>query len=168
MSVWKRVKRMLTKPEPPKREKSILELGPGDICEVSLVTYEVTGRVHNRARNAVMLTLQDGTNIAYLYIEERESIRYGLYAPIDGRLDNPEEVPTILELDDAVYHLEEEFGGHVSITGRTPFTQGGEQHVWQYQSDDYRLVRVEWQNGRFMLYEGETVIPGDVKIIRAT
>lgn len=133
-----------------------------------MVTYEVTGRVHNRGRNAVVLTLQDGARIAYLHIEERETVQYALYTPIDGRLDSPDEVPSIIDLDDHVFHLEEEYGGHVSIAGRTPFMQGGEQHVWQYQSDDYKLLRIEWQNGRFMLYEGEKVIPGDVRVIRAT
>ncbi|MCT1400740.1 hypothetical protein AK95_12550 [Paenibacillus sp. LC231] len=168
MSMWKRISNLFSKPEPPKVEKSMLQLAPGDICEVSLVTYEVTGRVHNRGRNAVVLTLQDGSTIAYLHIEERETVQYALYTPIDGRLDSPDEVPSIIDLDDHVFHLEEEYGGHVSITGRTAFTQSGEQHVWQYQSDDYKLLRIEWQNGRFMLYEGEKVIPGDVRVIRAT
>jgi hypothetical protein len=167
MSVFKRIGNLFAKPEPPKPEKSMLALMPGDICEISLVTYEVIGRVHNRGRNAVLLTLRDGNTIAYLHIEERETVEYELYAPIDGRLDNPAEVPTEIDLDDRVYYMEEEYIGHVLIQGKTPFTQGGEQHVWQYQSDDYHLLRIEWQNGRFMLYEGEKVIPGDVKVIRA-
>lgn len=167
MGMWKRISNLFAKSEPPKPPRSMLDLLPGDICEVSLVTYEVTGRVHNRGRNAVVLTLQDGNDIRYLHIEERETLRYGLYTPIDGRLDNPTEVPTLLELDDQAYHLEEEYEGNVTIHGRTPFMQGGEQHVWQYQSDDRHLLRVEWQNGRFMLYEGESIIPADVKVIRA-
>lgn len=168
MSVWKRISNIFAKPAPPPEQKSMLSLAPGDICEVSLVTYEVTGRVQNRARNAVMLTLQDGGRIAYLYIEERESLQYALYEPIDGRLDTPNEVPTTIELDDHSYFLEEEYDGNVSVIGKTPFTQGGEQHIWQYQSDDYRLLRIEWYDGRFMFYEGEKVIYGDVKIIRAS
>ncbi|CAM2779661.1 DUF4178 domain-containing protein [Paenibacillus sediminis] len=167
MSMWKRITNIFAKPEPPKAEKSMLALGPGDICEVSLVTYEVVGRVHNRSRNAVVLTLQDGNTIVYLHIEERETLQYALYTPIDGRLDSPEEVPTTIELDDRNYYLDEQYFGHVTVNGRTPFMQGGEQHVWQYQSDDYHLLRIEWQNGRFMLYEGEKVIPGDVQVIRA-
>lgn len=168
MSIWKRIGNLFSKPEPPAEPKSMLKLAPGDICEVSLVTYEVTGRTHNRGRNAVVLTLRDGSEIAYLHIEEREQLQYGLYKPIDGRLDNPAEVPTTIELDGIEYYLEEEYEGHVAVTGQTPFTNGGEQHVWQFQSDDYRLLRIEWQNGRFMLYEGEKVIPGDVKVIRAS
>ncbi|MBY3621953.1 DUF4178 domain-containing protein [Acinetobacter sp. CUI P1] len=168
MSIWKRIGNLFSKPVPQEVQKSMLNLSPGDICEVSLVTYEVTGRTHNRGRNAVVLTLRDGSQIAYLHIEEREQLQYGLYKPIDGRLDNPAEVPTTLELDDYTFFLEEEYEGYVAVAGQTPFMNGGEQHVWQYQSDDSRLLRVEWQHGRFMLYEGEKVIPGDVKVIRAS
>ncbi|MFM9280168.1 DUF4178 domain-containing protein [Paenibacillus jiagnxiensis] len=168
MGMWKRISNLFAKPEPAKREKSMLELMPGDICEVSLTTYEVVGRVHNRARNAVVLTLQDGSNIDYLYIEEREMLKFVLYQPIDGRPDTPDELPTIMELDGLDYHLEEQYGGTVSSVGRTPFTSSGEQHVWQYQADNNRMLRIEWQDGRFMLYEGDQVIPGDVKVIRAS
>jgi len=168
MSIWKRIGNIFAKAGPPAVEKSMLQLAPGDICEISLVTYEVTGRTHSRGRNAVVLTLRDGSRISYLHIEEREQLEYGFYRPIDGRLDNPAEVPATMELDDHVFFLEEEYEGHVDVLGQTPFMNGGVQHVWQYQSDDFALLRIEWQNGRFMLYEGENVIPGDVRVIRAS
>lgn len=167
MSLLKRIGRLFAKPEPPKKEKSMLDLCPGDICEVSLVTYQVVGSVRNPRRNAVVLSLQDGNEIKYLHIEEREILQYALYDDIDGRLDNPSEVPTELVLDDKAYYLEEEYEGRVTVNGRTPFRQGGEQHVWQYQSDDNGLLRIEWQDGRFMLYEGCKVISGDVQVIRS-
>lgn len=166
MSLFKRIKNLITPVEPPIVEKSVMTLSPGDICEVSLVTYNVTGRTHNRARNAIVLTLQDGISIRYLTIEERERTMYALYDPIDGRLDSVEEIPTILELDDRTYHMEEQFSGLITAIGKTPYMQGGEQHVWQYQSDDMKLLRIEWQNGRFMLYEGENVLPADVRVLR--
>ncbi|MNT98377.1 hypothetical protein D3C72_2409500 [compost metagenome] len=56
----------------------------------------------------------------------------------------------------------------MAVTGQTPFMNAGDQHVWQYQSDEGQLLRIEWQNGRFMLYEGEKIIPGDVQVIRAS
>lgn len=168
MSIWKRIGNLFSKPAAPGVTKSMLNLAPGDICEVSLASYEVTGRTHTNGRNAVVLTLRDGSQIAYLHIEERERLRYALYRAIDGRLDDPAEVPTTLQLDDYTYFLEEEYEGYAEVVGQTPFMNGGEQHVWQYQSDDSRLLRVEWQNGRFMLYEGESVIPADVKVIRAS
>lgn len=168
MSIIQRVKQLWTKPSPRQPERSPLSLGPGDICEVSLVTYQITGRIQNRQRNAVLLTLQDGSAVRYLYLEHREQLAYTLYSKIDGRLDAIDEVPTTIELDEVFYHLEEQYAGHVSATGNTPFMQGGEQHVWQFQSDDSRLMRIEWQDGRFMLYEGERILPADVQIIRGS
>ncbi|MFC4810059.1 DUF4178 domain-containing protein [Paenibacillus sp. GCM10023250] len=168
MGIFSRIKNIIAKPEPPRAEKSMLTIGPGDVCEVSLVTYEVIGRLQNRQRNLIVLTLRDGSSIRYLTIEERERTVYALYEPIDGRLDSVEEVPTELELDDRTYHLEEQYSGFVAAVGKTPFVQGGEQYVWQYQSDDQKLLRVEWQDGRFMLYEGDSVLPADVRVLRGT
>ncbi|MBG9799604.1 DUF4178 domain-containing protein [Brevibacillus laterosporus] len=166
MSFFQRVKNILKKPEAPLVEKSILTVGPGDIVEVSFVTYQVVGRTRNPKRNAIMLTLQDGNILRYLKIEEREKTNYELYTPIDGRLDSPDEVPTIIELDDIEYHLEEQYDGKMTAQGKTPFSTDGEQYVWEFQSDNRKLLRIEWQDGRFMLYEGEFIIPADVKVLR--
>lgn len=165
MSLMKRVARLFQKAPAPAPTKSVLELGPGDVCEVSLITYQVTGSTRNRSRNAVVLTLQDGADIRYLRIEEREKTVFELYRTVDGRLDNLEEIPSTLEWDGTDYFLEEQFSGAVTVTGKTPFTQSGEQYVWEFQSNDRRLLRVEWQDGRFMLYEGETVLPADVQVL---
>ncbi|MFD1990199.1 DUF4178 domain-containing protein [Paenibacillus nicotianae] len=168
MGLWKRITNLVSKPKPAKVEKSPMDLSVGDICEVSLVTYEVKGSVRNRARNAVVLTIQDGNALAYLHIEERETVRYALYYPIDGGLEDSSEVPSHIEMDDTDYYLEEQYEGTVISTGRTPALQSGDQSVWQYQSDDRKLLRVEWQAGRFTLYEGEFVLNGDVHVIRAS
>jgi hypothetical protein len=168
MSLFKRIKNILQKPEPVQQERSILTLGPGDVCDVSLITYQVIGRTQNVRRNSVVLTLQDGADIRYLLIEEREKTVYALYNPIDGRLDSIEEVPTTLELDDRTYYLEEQYSGFISSVGKTPFSSGGEQSVWQFQSDDMKLLRIEWLEGRFVLYEGESVLPADVQVIRGS
>ncbi|WP_151736342.1 DUF4178 domain-containing protein ['Paenibacillus yunnanensis' Narsing Rao et al. 2020] len=168
MGIFKRIGNLFSKPPAPAAPKSMLDLSPGDICEVSLITYEVTGRTKTSGRNAAVLTLRDGSRISYLHVEQREQLQYTLYLPIDGRLDNPAEVPATLELDDRTFYLEEEYEGYVAVAGQTPFMNGGQQHVWQYQSDDSHLLRLEWQNGRFMLYEGERMIPADVRVIRGS
>ncbi|REK66554.1 MULTISPECIES: DUF4178 domain-containing protein [Cohnella] len=167
MSLLKRVKNLLRKPEPLKAEKSVMTLGPGDVCEVSLVTYQVVGRTKPLSRNSVWLTLRDGASIRYLSVEERATRQFGLYSVIDGRLDSVDEVPTEIELDGIHYFLEERYSTRISATGNTPFAEtGGELYVWQYQSDNRKLLRIEWQDGRFMLYEGESVLPADVEWLR--
>lgn len=167
MNLFKRISRIMSKPAPPLEEPRDRKPGVGDFCEISLITYQVTGLTCNLRRATSVLTLQDGADLRYLVIEEREREYYFLYTPIDGRLDSIEEVPMTLELDGRTFHMEEQYTGHIATTGRTPFMQGGEQSVWQYQSDDGRLLRIEWLEGRFMLYEGEDVLPADVRIIRA-
>ncbi|AWX57118.1 MULTISPECIES: DUF4178 domain-containing protein [Brevibacillus] len=168
MSLMKRIQNIFAKHEPPAPEKSILTVGPGDVVDVSLVTYQVIGKASNASRKATMLTLQDGTTIRYLYIEEREKIVYHLYSVIDGRLDSIDEVPTTIEMDDVTYHLEEQYNGSVHTVGKAPFHTSGEQYIWQFQSDQRQLLRIEWQDGRFMLYEGESVLPADVQVLRGT
>lgn len=168
MSLFNRIKNLLKPEEPPKPEKSVLTVGPGDVIEVSLVTYQVTGRTRNAQRNAILLTLQDGNTVCYLYIEERERTTYTLYSSVDGRLDAFNEVPTSIELEGVHYHLEEQYSGIVTVAGKTPFTSGGEQHVWQFQSDARKLLRIEWQDGRLIMYEGDSVIPADVQVLRSS
>lgn len=168
MSLFNRIKNILKQPEPPKPDKSILTVGPGDVVEVSLVTYQITGRTRHSHRNAILLTLQDGNTVRYLHIEERERTEYELYTPIDGRLDSFNEVPTTIEMEGVQYHLEEQYSGNVTAAGKTPFTNGAELYVWQFQSDDRKLLRIEWQDGRFMLYEGESVLPADVQVLRGS
>lgn len=168
MSLLQRILNIFKKPEPAKNEKSILFLETGDIVEVSFASFQVVGRVHNRQRNAALVTLQDGMMLKYLYIEERERTSYSLYTPIDGRLDSFNEVPTTIEMEGRTYYLEEQYSGVVTVSGKTPFTGEGEQYVWQFQSDDRKLLRIEWQNGRYMLYEGEKVLAADVKVLRGS
>lgn len=168
MSLFKRIQNIFAKPEPPVQEKSILTVGPSDVVEVSLVTYQVTGKAQNHSRKATMLTLQDGNTVRYLYIEERERTIFHLYSVIDGRLESVEEVPSTIEMDDISYHLEEQYTGRINVVGKTPFQASGEQYIWQFQSDGRQLLRIEWQDGRFMLYEGESVLPADVQVLRGT
>lgn len=168
MSMFKRIKNLLTPAAPAPEEKSILTLEAGDIIEASLMTHVVAGRVKNTNRNAIVLTLQDGNDLRYLHIEERETDCFYLYEPIDGRLDSIDEIPETIEMDDTLFHLEEQYNGPVTVSGKTPFSQHGEQYVWQFQSDDSKYLRIEWQDGRMMMYEGEKLLAGDVKIIRSS
>ncbi|GAB2722782.1 DUF4178 domain-containing protein [Paenibacillus thermoaerophilus] len=168
MSLWKRVKNLISPPPTPKPERTVFDSVPGDILEVSLVTYEVIGRTYYPARGSVLLTLRDGADIRYLTVDKREHLQYELYSAIDGRLDSFDEVPTTLELDGIDYMLEERFNCRVVTQGSTPFPSGGEQYVWNFQSDNRKQLRVEWQDGRFMLYEGESVLPADIAMLRGT
>ncbi len=164
MSIWDRLKGILRRPEPPTKPKTLLDCGPGDALEVSLVMYEVIGKMSSSVRREAVITLKDGAALKYLYIEQREASDCILYEEIDGRLDQFHEVPATIDLDDVTYHLEEEYTAWSTMSGRTPFTAAGDMHVWRFQSDDRRLLRIEWMQGRFMLYQGERLLRSDVQL----
>jgi hypothetical protein len=149
----------------PKVEKRPIQLNVGDICDVSLVTYEVVGRIKMAGRTSSFLTLEDGGTIRYLHVEELGQTRIGIYTAIDGRMDTFDEVPTTMNHEGISYYLEENYSGTISINGKAPHAKSGELYIWQFQSDDRKLLRIEWQDGRFMLYEGESVLPADIKIV---
>ncbi|MDP5274651.1 DUF4178 domain-containing protein [Chengkuizengella axinellae] len=166
MNLFKRISNLMKKPEPPKPEKTIHTAQSGDFVEVSLVMYEIIGKTTNLMRNEAMLTLKDGKDIRYLYTEKREKPTFILYTEIDGRLDSYHEVPSTITLEDTKYYLEEQYNGRSSVQGNTAFPSAGEQSVWLFQSDDRKYLRIEWQDGRFMFYEGEDVLSGDIDFLQ--
>ena len=54
-------------------------------------------------------------------------------------------------MDDTEYHMEEQYNGRVVVMGKTPFSASEEQYIWEFQSDNRKLLRIEWQNGRTMM-----------------
>lgn len=166
MSLIKRITNMMKKTEAPRPERTIYTVVPGDFVEVSLVMYEIIGKTANFMRNEAMITVKDGRELCYLYTEKREKPIFILYAEIDGRLDSYHEIPTTITLEDTKYYIEEQYSGRSSVQGSTAFPNAGEQSVWLFQSDDRKYLRIEWQDGRFMFYEGEDVLEGDISILQ--
>ncbi len=168
MRIFRRLKNMFQKTKEPIREEEKTTVHLGDVVEIAMVTYQVSGKIEDSQRYSVMLTLENGSQIQYLLIERREKNIYSLFQPIDGRMDTFNEIPTTLEIDDSIYYLEEQYSGVIKTEGRTPLPNSGEQYVWKFQSDERKLARIEWQDGRFMFYEGESVIPAEVRVLRGT
>ncbi|NBI30598.1 DUF4178 domain-containing protein [Chengkuizengella marina] len=166
MSLFKRISNLMKKPEAPRPEKTIHTVVPGDFVEVSLVMYEIIGKTTNFMRNEAMLTLKDGRDIQYLYTEKRDKPTFILFTEIDGRLDSYHEIPSTITLEETTYYLEEQYSGRSGVQGNTAFPSAGEQSVWIFQSDDRKYLRIEWQDGRFMFYEGEDVLTGDIDILQ--
>ncbi|GAA3322721.1 hypothetical protein GCM10020331_043730 [Ectobacillus funiculus] len=119
------------------------------------------GRTTSVKRSETFLTLQDGNIIRYLKIEQREKLYYKLYSPIDGRLDSIHEIPSTIEMDDVMYHLEDQYACYVSVIGHTPFFLQLENSTYgNFNRITEKLLRIEWQDGRMMMYEGEAVFTG--------
>lgn len=167
MQLFRRMIHLVKKPEPPIEEKTPYNLAIGDIVEISLGSYTVAGKSIFPERQEVFFTLKDGRTIKYFRVTKREKLDLVLYEAIDGRLEEISEIPATIEMDGTLYHMEDQciVSGHVS--GDTPFPASDEHYLWDFESDNWKLLRIEWQDGQMMLYEGEDILPMDVKIIQS-
>ncbi|GGL48326.1 DUF4178 domain-containing protein [Sporolactobacillus putidus] len=167
MSVFRRIINLVKKPEPAIVEKTPYTLSVGDIVDISFSSYTVSGRTFFPQRQEVFLTLKDGSTIKYMQVAKREKLNLALYEAIDGRLEDISEVPTTIEMDGTLYHMGEQAIGTAHSSGDTPFSSSDERYLWDFESDDRKLLRIEWQSGQMMLYEGEAVLPMEVRIIQS-
>jgi hypothetical protein len=165
MSLFQRIVNLVKKPEPPIAEKTPYTLAVGDIIEISLNSYTVSGRTLFPQRREAFFTLKDGREIRYFRVEKRETSELTLFTAIDGRLENSAEIPATIDMDGNVYHLESQAVEAAQSSGDTPFPSSEARYLWDFQSDDHQLLRIEWQAGQMMLYEGAHVLPLDVGII---
>lgn len=167
MSIFHRIVNLMKKPEPPIEEKTPYTLTLGDIVDISLASYTVAGRAFFPQRREAFFTLKDGSAIKYFRVVKREKLDLALYEAIDGRLEDINEIPTTIEMEGTLYHLEDQAIGAAHASGDTPFSSTEERYLWDFQSDNGKLLRIEWQAGQMMLYEGEDVLPMDVSIIQS-
>lgn len=167
MSIFQRIVNLVKKPEPPIEEKTAYTLSLNDAVDISLTSYTVAGKTLFPQRQEVFFTIKDGSTIRYLRVAKREKLELSLYEAIDGRLENIDEIPTTIEMDGTIYHMEDQAIGPAHSSGNTPFPSSDERYLWDFQSDNWKLLRIEWQAGRIMLYEGEEVLPADVKVIQS-
>ncbi|WP_332237331.1 DUF4178 domain-containing protein [Sporolactobacillus sp. KGMB 08714] len=167
MSIFQQIVNLVKKPEPPIEEKTAYTLSLNDVVDISLTSYTVAGKTLFPQRQEVFFTIKDGSTIRYLRVAKREKLELSLYEAIDGRLENIDEIPTTIEMDGTIYHMEDQAIGPAHSSGNTPFPSSDERYLWDFQSDNWKLLRIEWQAGRIMLYEGEEVLPADVKVIQS-
>lgn len=165
MSIFQRIANLIKKPEPPIAEKTPYTLAVGDIVEISLNSYTVAGKTFFPQRREAFFTLKDGSAIRYFRVEMRETAELALFSAIDGRLEHIDEIPATIEMDGTIYHLEDQAVEAARASGDTPFPSSEARYLWDFQSDDHQLLRIEWQAGQMMLYEGQRVLPMDVDII---
>lgn len=167
MSIFNRIVNLMKKPEPPIEERTPYTLTVGDIVELSLESYTVVGRTFFPQRREAFFTLKDGSAIKYFRVVKREKLDLALYAAIDGRLEDINEIPMTIDMEGTLYHMEDQAIGVAHASGDTPFSSTDERYLWNFQSDNGDLLRIEWQAGQIMLYEGEDVLPMDVSIIES-
>ncbi|MBX6394695.1 MAG: DUF4178 domain-containing protein, partial [Alicyclobacillaceae bacterium] len=117
---------------------------------------------------SVHYLLRDGQTYRHLVVERGEGWVFRLYETLDGRLDRIDEVPETIELDGVSYHLESQQESPAWVEGPMHLVHGDTVYIWNHQSDDRRLFRIEWQNGKWWFGLGRFVEEFDARMIAGT
>jgi hypothetical protein len=176
MSIFKRIGDMIksNRPAEPVRQSNPFEESkPGDIVEVDLEQYVVSGKVVYFDRgyepHRYAYYLQSGKEIRCLLIEKGRTYDCFLCSFLEGALDDPNNVPTRLDVDGEVsYELEHHRSDVTRTEGNTDFRTGDELLFWRYFGPENRFFFLQWQDGKFVAMEGGKVPVGDVKFLKSS
>lgn len=144
---------------------------PGDIVEVELEQYVVSGKVVYFDRgyepHRYAYYIQSGKEIRCLLVEKGRSYEIFLCTFMEGALDDPNNVPTRLDVDgETAYDLEHHRSDVTRTEGNTDFRTGDELLYWRYLSTQDRYFFLQWQDGKFVAMEGTRVPAADVKFMK--
>ncbi|GKS09061.1 DUF4178 domain-containing protein [Paenibacillus chitinolyticus] len=176
MSIFKRVGNIIRsnkQQEPVRQANPIEESRVGDIVNVDLEEYVVTGKVIYFDRgfepHRYAYYLQSGKDVRCLLIEKGRSYECFLCDFMEGALDDPNDVPSRLELDgEDTFELEHHRSDVTRTEGNTDFRSGDEVMIWRYFGPDDRYFFLQWQDGKFVAMQGERTPASQVKFMRAT
>lgn len=174
MSIFKRIGAIMksNKEQPPLPVANPFEdAGVGDIVTVDLEEYVVSGKViyfdRGYAPHRFAYYLQNGKNISALVVEKGRTYECFLCEFLEGALDNPNDVPTRLDVDGEVsYDLESHRSDVTRTEGNTDFRSGDEVLVWRYFSSEDRYFFLQWQDGKFVALQGTRTPASQVKWMR--
>ncbi|MCZ8512078.1 DUF4178 domain-containing protein [Paenibacillus filicis] len=176
MSIWKRVGAIIKSnkqdTEPPKAEiNPYEETQVGDIIEVDLEEYVVSGKLVYFDRgfppHRFAYYLQNGKQISCLLVEKGRTYEAFICEFVEGSLDDPNDVPTRLEVGGEVnYELEHHRSDMVRADGNTDFRGNDEVLVWRYFGTENRYFFLQWQDGKYVAMEGTRTPAGQIKFMK--
>jgi len=144
----------------------------GDIVQVDLEEYVISGKVTyadpGYAPHRFAYYLQSGRDIHCLLVEKGRTYDCFMCQFLEGGLDDPNDVPTRLEVDGNVtYELEYHRTDRTQTSGNTDFRSGDQVMIWRYFADANQHFFLQWQDGKFVAMEGTRIPSGEVKILKS-
>jgi hypothetical protein len=176
MSIFKRVSSILRsqKQEPKAIPSNPLEDSSiGDIVTVDLEEYVISGKVIYFDRgfdpHRYAYYLQSGKNIQCLIVEKGRTHDCFICNFVEGALDDPNDVPSRLELDgNSMFELEHQRNDVTRTEGNTDFRSGDDVMIWRYFGPDERFFFLQWQDGKFVALEGTRTPGSQIKFLKST
>jgi hypothetical protein len=176
MSIFKRIGTII------RSEKKVTELPAanpfeeskvGDIVTVDLEEYVISGKVayfdRGYAPHRYAYYLQNGKNISCLLVEKGRAYECFICEFLEGALDDPNDVPTKMDIDgELTYELENHRTDVTRTDGNTDFRSGDDVLIWRYFSTEDRYFFLQWQDGKFVALQGSRTPSAEVKFLKAT
>jgi hypothetical protein len=175
MSIFKRIKSIMRsqKQVPHTPNSNPLEDSlVGDIVNVDLEEYVISGKVtyfdRGYAPHRYAYYLQSGKNIQCLIVEKGRTLDCFICSFVEGALNDPNAVPTRLELDGEVtFDLEFHRNDMTRTDGHTDFRSSDEVVFWRFFGPDQRFFFLQWQDGKFIAMEGERTPGNHIKFLKS-
>ena len=176
MSIFNRIKSIMRSNQSPSPVKSVIPFEDSqinDIVNVDLQEYIVSGKViyfdRGFAPHRYAYYLQNGKTLDLLIVEKSRTYDCYLCSFLEGALDDPNDVPTRLEIDgDIVYDLEH-YRSDVSRTeGNTDFRSGDDVMFWKYIGENQQYFFLQWQDGKFVACSGTKIPTADVTFLKSS
>ena len=178
MSILKRIGSIIkSQTREPERSRPVLNplenVAVGDIIRVDLEQFVVSGKVtyfdRGFAPHRYAYYLRDGNRLQCLIVEKGRVNECLLMQFLEGALDDPNDVPTKLQVDGEVtYDLEHHRKDMTSTEGNTDFRSGDEVLLWRYFADNNRYFYLQWQDGKFVALSGIRIPEGEVQVLKST
>jgi hypothetical protein len=176
MSIFKRFGSIL------RSQKEVPQVAPGnpledsnvgDIVTVDLEEYVISGKViyfdRGFAPHRYAYYLQSGKNIQCLMVEKGRVYDCFICQFVEGALDDPNDVPTRLDMDgETTFELEHHRSDVARTEGNTDFRGTDDVLFWRYFGPNDRFFFLQWQDGKFVALEGERTPGNQIKFLKST
>ncbi len=161
MSIWKRVGSIIkgSKPQPEAKPSNPFEdTQVGDIVNVDLEEYVVSGKAVYFDRgfppHRFAYYLQNGKHISCLLVEKGRIYECFLCEFVEGSLDDPNDVPTRLDIGaESLFELEHHRSDTVRTEGNTDFRGNDQVLFWRYIGTGDRYFFLQWQDGKYVAWK---------------
>jgi hypothetical protein len=166
--IWKSTKpEEKAAPVNPFEETSLM-----DIVSVDLEEYVVSGKAVFFDRgfppHRFAYYLQNGAQLSCLVIDKGRNYECFICEFVEGSLDDPQDVPTELDVNGEVtYKLENQRTDMVRTEGNTDFRSNDEVIVWKYFAEGDKFFFLQWQDGKFVALEGMKTPASSIKFMKS-
>lgn len=176
MSIWKRVGSIIksSKQQPDVKPSNPFEdTQVGDIVNVDLEEYVVSGKAVYFDRgfppHRFAYYLQNGKHISCLLVEKGRTYECFLCEFVEGSLDDPNDVPTQLDIGaETLFELEHQRSDTVRTEGNTDFRANDQVLFWRYFGTEDRYFFLQWQDGKYVALEGSPTPGSQIQFLKGS